>query len=111
MPVSDHIKHCCFLRTLTQHPPCPCPSTGQQDKLWLGGTDGQKKMLSVTTLLTNCLKLPLINKEPVGVAAQGKPRAIFQLVSPENQIGILHSALREESKNKRGGGGEGDERG
>lgn len=69
-------------------------------------------MLSVTTLLTNCLKLPLINKEPVGVAAQGKPQAIFQLVSPENQIGILHSALREESKNKkRGGGGEGDERG
>lgn len=70
-------------------------------------------MLSVTTLLSNFLKLPLINKEPVGVAAQGKPQAIFQLVSPERQIGILHSALREESENKKGGGGGGvgDERG
>ena len=74
--------------------------------IWLGGTDGQKKMLPVTTLLTNFLKLPLINKEPVGVAAQGKPQAIFQLVSPERQIGILHSALREESENKKGEVGE-----
>lgn len=66
-----------------------------------------RKILSVTGLLTNFLKLPLINKEPVGVAAQGKPQAIFQLVSPERQIGILHSALRRESENKarRGGGG------
>lgn len=61
-------------------------------------------MLSVTTLLTNFLKLPLINKEPAGVAAQGKPQAIFQLVSPERKIRILHSALREESENKKRGG-------
>lgn len=60
-------------------------------------------MLSVTTLLTNFLKLALINKEPVGVAAQGKPQAIFQLVSPERQIRILYSALREESENKKRG--------
>lgn len=59
-----------------------------------------RKILPVTGILTNFLKLPLINKEPVGVAAQGKPQAIFQLVSPERQIGILHSALRRESENK-----------
>lgn len=64
-----------------------------------------RKILSVTGLLTNFLKLPLINKEPVGVAAQGKPQAIFQLVSPERQIGILHSALRRESENKARRGG------
>lgn len=63
-------------------------------------------MLSVITPLTNFLKLPLINKKPVGVAAQGKPQAIFQLVSPERQIGILHSTLREESGNKNKGGAE-----
>lgn len=101
-----------FLRAQTQHLPRPCQFSGHQDKIWLRGTDGLKKMLSVTTLLTNFLKLPLINKEPVGVAAQGKPQAIFQLVSPERQIGILHSALREEMENKkRGGGGEEEERG
>lgn len=80
--------------------PCPCLSIGHKDKIWLRGTDGMRKILSVTGLLTNFLKLPLINKEPVGVAAQGKPQAIFQLVSPERQIGILHSALRRESENK-----------
>lgn len=57
------------------------------------------------------LKLPLISKGPDGAAAQGKPQAIFQLVSPERQIEILHSALREESENKmRGDGGERRER-
>ncbi len=80
----------------------PCSFSGQQDQIWLEGSDGQKKMLSVTTLLTNFLKLALINKEPVGVAAQGKPQAIFQLVSPERQIGILRSALREEWKQEGG---------
>lgn len=84
--------------------PCPCLSSGHKDKIWLRGTDGLRKILSVTTLFTNLLQLPLINKEPVGVAAQGKPQAIFQLVSPERQIGILHSALREESENKTRGG-------
>lgn len=86
--------------------PYPCPSSSHQDKLWLRGREGQKKILSVTTPLTNFLKLPLINKTPVGVAAQGKPRAIFQLVSPERQIGILHSTLRTESEKKNRGGKE-----
>lgn len=80
--------------------PYPCQSKGNQDKIWLRGTQGQTKMLSVIAFLTNFLKLPQINKEPVGVAAQGKPQAFFQLVSPERQIGILHSTLREESGNK-----------
>lgn len=72
------------------------PSSERHNTIWLGGTDGQRRILSVITLLTNFLKLLLINKECVGVAAQGKPQAIFQLVSPEKQIGILHGALRKE---------------
>lgn len=59
-------------------------------------------MLYVSTLLSSFLRLPLINKEPGGVTAHGKPLAIFQLVSPERQIGILHSALREKNENKKG---------
>lgn len=108
---SHHMKYCCSLRVQTRRVPWPWISCGHRDKIWLRGTDGQKKMLSVTTVLTNFLKLLLINKQPVGVAAQGKPQAIFQLVSTERQIGILYSTLREESENKsRGGAGEGDER-
>lgn len=73
-------------------------------------TYGQKDILTAIVLLAKFLKLLLISKGPVGVAAQGKPRAIFQLVSPERQIGILHSTLREGSENKkRGGGRKGDE--
>lgn len=60
------------------------------------GSDGQSKIVSVTILLTNFLKLPLISKKTVGVGAQGEPPAIFQLVSPERQIRILCSTLREE---------------
>lgn len=40
---------------------------------------------------TNFLQLPLINKETVGVGAQGEPQAIFQLVSPERQIRMQHT--------------------
>lgn len=60
------------------------------------GSDGQSKIVSVTILLTNFLKLPLISKKTVGAGAQGEPPAIFQLVSPERQIRILCSTLREE---------------
>lgn len=79
--------------------PGSASATSAFKKERLKGRKEQTKTFSVTTALTSFLNLSLINKEPAGVTAQERPEAIFQLVSPERQRGILQSGLGE----KRGG--------